>query len=162
VIRRRIMSTVPSLALLVCVSVAAPAGAEELAPKDASQLVTLRTTVVGGCQTGGTKFTLRVLPDGTTTPFTIPEGKVLVLTNFNWTVLSTQPITVSLVLESAPSFPVVESSQVFTTRAIPDIGGRSVDSAAIQQVVVRSGVLCLEPSGPLNDALVHGFFAPDR
>jgi hypothetical protein len=44
----------------------------------------------------GEIFFMRTLPDGTATSFTIPAGKVLIITDVNWQITAGTPGTVSL------------------------------------------------------------------
>jgi len=62
--------------------------------RKASELVSLS----GLFNATGEIFFLRTLPDGTSTSFTIPAGKVLIITDVNWQIDSGSPGTVARLL----------------------------------------------------------------
>ena len=69
------------LLLLALAGALLPVSASALEPKKPSQLVTLEAN--DPCDQGkGQIYDLRVLPDGSTAPFTIPQGQVLVVTRW--------------------------------------------------------------------------------
>jgi hypothetical protein len=71
------------IALAAVSAAAGPAGAAGVGPSRASDIVTL---VSSGASCGGANYfvDLRVNPDGTTSPFEIPPGRVLVVTSAEW------------------------------------------------------------------------------
>jgi len=62
--------------------------------RKASDLVSLS----GLFNNSGEIFFMRTLPDGTSTTFTVPSGKVLIITDVNWQIESGNPGTVSRLL----------------------------------------------------------------
>jgi hypothetical protein len=62
--------------------------------RKASEMVSLS----GNFTPTGEIFFMRTLPDGTSTPFTVPAGKVLIITDVNWQIEAGNPGTVARLL----------------------------------------------------------------
>lgn len=80
---------------LALLALSAPISAEVVAPDKPSQIVHLRGGPGSGTNctpfVGSTLLDHQLLPDGTTVPFTIPPGRVLVLTGVSWNLFGAPP-----------------------------------------------------------------------
>ena len=157
-----------TLALAGCVT----PGARSLGPRTASDLVTLLggAPATGGCTGAERPIDRRTLADGSTGPFTIPAGKVLVLTGVEW--FSTGTGTGRSVLLTVLHRTPLGAQTLFTSHALstPAGAGYAGEQSAIPRVVVKPGVpLCVtqyidnEPDGgSLPGAVIlHGFLTDD-
>jgi hypothetical protein len=138
----------------------------EFGPRRPSDVVTL---VSSGalCPTpigGDTVFDRRVLADGTRVPFTLPAGKVLVVTGLEFT-SSTRSESVAATLfygntTTGDSFITVGDGHSFGSDMVV------YHDTSVPNLVVKTP-LCFEtadgflPQLPFY-AVVHGFLAPDR
>jgi hypothetical protein len=144
-----------------------------LAPSKPSQIVTL--TYDGFCA-GGTSLDniigIRIMPDGTTQPFTIPPGQVLVVTGIDWSAYrcppSTAPGTVLMyVFLGATGRVAFADTAVIGAGATPtsacSIGGKA---SIVPNLVVKPGIeLCagFDNQGfSGSPAIVHGFLTSDE
>jgi len=157
-----------AIASLLLVALAAHARAASLAPRHASDIVTLVTsgTPCPFPVAGDLLFDRQIRPDGTNVPFTVPAGKVLVVTGYEF-----------------------RSVTPYAGRAVagllfPATSGVGDQRWAVGEPVVLSGAnvvivntqapnltfktdICLETAdgvlpGPVSSGIVHGFLAPDR
>jgi hypothetical protein len=142
---------------------ALPSGALEA--KKPSELVTLRTSGAACTASPGTRrLDQRVLPDGTTTPFTMPPGRVLVVTGAEWVGDDSDVIEsmqLALYVETAAPLPTPFFVDGVTAGPVSFFFHTSV---VPQAVVAGPGPLCAF-SGLLLDTFVvnvHGFLAKDR
>ncbi len=138
------------------------AQAGPLVPTKPSQVVTLATSGLACPPLGGGQvFDVRVGSDGSETPFSIPEGQVLVITGIDWSILlpASAGETVVAFLRTPPS--PSAAPIVWRDAALADADGRAGGSALIPNVVVKPGVpVCLFPGGAIGN--LHGFLAKDK
>ena len=162
------LAIVLTFALAGCVT----PGARSLEPRTASDLVTLLggAPATGGCTGVERPVDRRALADGSTGPFTVPAGKVLVLTGVEWFSAGTGPgrSVVLTVLHRTP----LGAQALFMSHALstPAGVGYAGEQSAIPRVVVKPGVpLCVteridnQPAaGSLPGAVIlHGFLTDD-
>jgi hypothetical protein len=139
-----------------------------------SQLVTLiadGTTPICPGTSVPHAFNDRLLPNGGRAPFTIPAGKVLVLTSYDWVIEgSSQPnntvwTTVALASASGSGYVYVSA---FASGAMADSIGRAAGYRVVPSgVPVRPGTtMCFNFVGGANAmssfARIHGFLADDN
>jgi hypothetical protein len=157
-----------ALALAGCVTPAAPS----LAPRPASDLVTLLggAPATGGCTGAERPIDRRALGDGSTGPFAVPAGKVLVLTGVEW--FSTETGTGRSVLLTVLHRTPLGAQTLFTSHALstPTGAGYAGAQSTIPRVVVKPGVpLCVtqyidnQPAGGSlpGSVILHGFLTDD-
>ena len=139
-----------------------------------SELVTLLTSNVDCLPPGSQAIDTRVLPDGSTQPFTIPSGRVLVITAAEAIARSDQ----SLIGDLVGVFLLAGESDVNTFATKEGIlqdggvaGSLTVDWTFPNGVVIQPGVklcaLARDESASVTGArveraFVHGFLAADR
>ena len=175
IIRKKLFN-VTLLATAVLVSNALFAKLSEagpLGPGKASDVVTLIATGLGlGCPLGVSRpFDKEVTPDGLKVNFSIPPGKVLVLTGFEW--FKSPGCTNSVDCGKRLTYQLVAINA--TQNAIFSLASDNNPSlvnanALLPNIVVRdtgSNFLCVfgflgnTPVLP-GVALLHGFLAPDK
>ena len=152
--------------LLACGSLAASASAATVAPRRPSDIVTL---VSSGAPcplpvAGDVLFDVRVLADGTRTPFTLPHGKVLVVTGVEYTTKTRSESAAATLFYGntalGDSFITVGAGHSFGTDSIV------FRDTSVPNLVVKTP-LCFEiadgflPTLPFS-AIVHGFLVSDR
>jgi len=152
--------------LLACACLATSASAASVAPRNPSDIVTL---VPSGAPcplpvAGDVVFDVRVLPDGTRTAFSLPHGKVLVVTGLEFTSKTrTESVAATLFYGNTAlgdAFFTVGKGHAFGTDSIV------FHDTAVPNLVVKTP-LCFEqadgflPQLP-STAVVHGFLASDR
>lgn len=127
----------PLLSMLLAFAAAAlPGSASAVEAKKPSQLVTLEAN--DQCDSNrGQIYNLRVLPDGSTAPFTIPEGKVLVVTRWMFRFGGGTPGNAEL------AFLRIEGgSGIGQGPFVYDAQGRAVGSFELSAVVGAGTQLC--------------------
>ena len=141
------------LVLLALVGASSPVAASALEPKKASELVTLLPQDV--CDGGnGFRLSVRVSPDGSIVPFSIPQGHVLVVTRWGFvfnggTGAST---AASLLVEGA------STSQLAVTYLPLDSSGNGGATLELSAVVGAGATLCSRGSGVnASGTFVEGF-----
>jgi hypothetical protein len=149
-----------------------------LVPTKPSDVVTLRgssppTFCMGTGPTRTSIIETRILSDGTTQPFQIPNGEVLVVTGIDWTSFRTPPLTVPGIVELAV---FLGSSPVFTDTSIIGAGTLGTNtffpqgvsfggkSSAVPNLIVKPDTqLCsTNDNSSSSGVLVHGFLTLDR
>jgi hypothetical protein len=155
------------LVVLSVLSVTVPAAAQGLAPKKAGDLVTLVHTPGSNCGQSfqnGIPITTRILPDGTSVPFAIPEGQVLVLTGISWNLqgpfgFNAAFLTLFLHVEAVPL-----SVRIFHIGETPDGPISAAGSTDIPNIVMGSAATpcVLSTASTLLATTLHGFLAPDK
>jgi hypothetical protein len=145
--------------------------AADVKPARLSDLVTLQGLSaggIGGCAGSERNFNTRVMPDGTSQPFTIPAGQVLVLTGVEWfdsKVGLGKSVLQEVVLRRAGG-PVV----VYRSHSVSSVtdAGHAGQQSLIPKVVVSGGVpLCNaeyvdnQPKLP-GPATLYGFLTKDQ
>jgi hypothetical protein len=133
--------------------------------RKASEMVSLS----GLFNANGEIFFMRTLPDGTANPsFTIPPGKVLIITDVNWQITAGNPGTVSrlsLRIDNlASSFLIRHVFDSVLTLNSAGVNGSNERLGA--GIVVSSAAKITAhltiPSGALNSLLLIGYLAPDE
>jgi hypothetical protein len=163
--------TLHIIAIAVSVLALSNTAHAQLAPQNPSDLVTLKISNMGEHCSGnqGFKMNRRVFSDGSTDTFSIPDGQVLVITDFQWgpTFVGANNFeSVALTIET-----------VFYGQTAVGVGGNNSPGAAgganglagsgasIQNLVaVKPGVSICVNGGiqPNPFAIVHGFLAIDQ
>ena len=145
-------------------------------PEKPSDLVTLQAQ--GFCPEGGFDMKLRVLPDGSDQPFSIPPGRVLVITDWQWgnTVPLVSNFWQSAALTLQTDNPRRSIAVGVAGNATPEAQGTppfnqstSNNASIVGMVVVKPGVhVCVSvfkqngEQGNPHAAVVHGFLARDE
>ena len=116
----------------------------------------------------GEIFFLRTLPDGTATSFTIPAGKVLIITDVNWQIEAGNPGTVarlSLRIENLanPSFirDVHKSVLTLNSAGVNGVNERFGAGIAVSSAAKITAHLTT-PSGALGSLYLIGYLAPEE
>ena len=132
--------------------------------RKASEMVSLS----GNFNAAGEIFFMRTLPDGTSTPFTIPAGKVLIITDVNWQIEAGNPGTVarlSLRIENLanPSFirDVHKSVLTLNSAGVNGVNERFGAGIAVSSAAKITAHLTT-PSGSLGSLYLIGYLAPEE
>jgi len=132
--------------------------------RKASEMVSLS----GNFNATGEIFFMRTLPDGTSTPFTIPAGKVLIITDVNWQIEAGNPGTVarlSLRIENLanPSFirDVHKSVLTLNSAGVNGVNERLGAGIAVSSAAKITAHLTT-PSGALGSLYLIGYLAPEE
>jgi hypothetical protein len=163
-----------SFSIAISILVISNTAHAQLAPQHASDLVTLRQSGTGEhCidrTTGanlGYQMTNQVTSTGYVVSFTIPSGKVLVITDFQWGPSSVGANTfepVSLLLQGGGD-PVTVSATGSNSPGAANGNGLVGSSASVLGwVAVKPATSICVAGGvqPNPFAIVHGFLAPDE
>ena len=161
-----------AIVLTVMLAGCATSGAQSLGPRTPGDLVTLAggAPATGGCSGAERPMDRRALGDGSQGPFTVPAGKVLVLTGVEWysTGTGTGRSVLLTVLQRTPQ----GIQALFTSHAVstPTGAGYAGTQSVIPHVVVKPGVpLCVtqhldnQPGGGNlpGSVILHGFLTDD-
>ena len=132
--------------------------------RKASEMVSLS----GLFNTSGEMFFLRTLPDGNATSFTIPAGKVLVITDVNWQVTAGNPGTVTRLLLRIDNLanPAL-IRDVYDSVLTLNSGGVNGSNENLRAGIVVSSASKISahltiPTGALNHLFLIGYLAPDE
>jgi hypothetical protein len=157
--------------ILVGNTAAAPALVRDVNAASATHLGRKASEIVslsGLFNANGEIFFMRTLPDGTASAFTIPVGKVLVITDVNWQIESGNPGTVtrlSLRIENLANPSLIRNvhNSVLTLNSAGVNGvnehlgaGIAVSSAA------KITANLVAPSGALGGLYLIGYLAPEE
>jgi len=132
--------------------------------RKASEMVSLS----GLFNANGEIFFMRTLPDGTSTTFAVPAGKVFIITDVNWQIEAGNPGTVarlSLRIENLanPSFIRDVHKSVLTLNSA---GVNGVNERLGAGIVISSAAKITAqlntPTGALNSLYLIGYLAPDE
>jgi hypothetical protein len=132
--------------------------------RKASEIVSLS----GLLNATGEIFFMRTLPDGTSTTFTVPAGKVFIITDVNWQIESGNPGTVVRLLLRVenlanPSFIRNVHNSVLTLNSA---GVNGVNERFGSGIVVSSAAKITAsltaPSGALGGLYLIGYLAPEE
>jgi len=132
--------------------------------RKASEMVSLS----GLFNNNGEIFFLRTLPDGTSTAFTIPAGKVLIITDVNWQIDSGNPgtgVRLLLRIENLANPALIRNvhNSVFT---LNNAGVNGVNERLGAGIVVSSAAKITAqltaPSGALGALYLIGYLAPEE
>jgi hypothetical protein len=132
--------------------------------RKASDMVSLS----GLFNNSGEIFFLRTLPDGNATSFTIPAGKVLVITDVNWQITAGNPGTVARLLLRIDNLanPAL-IRDVFDSVITLNSGGVNGANENLRAGIVVSSAAKITahltiPSGALDHLFLIGYLAPDE
>ena len=132
--------------------------------RKASEMVSLS----GNFNATGEIFFMRTLPDGTSAPFTIPAGKVLIITDVNWQIEAGNPGTVarlSLRIENLanPIFirDVHKSVLTLNSAGVNGVNERLGAGIAVSSAAKITAILTT-PSGALGCLYLIGYLAPEE
>ena len=158
--------------ILVGNTAAAPALVRDVNAASATHLGRKASEIVnlsGLFNASGEIFFMRTLPDGTANAsFTIPAGKVLIITDVNWQIESGNPGTVARLLLrienlANPSFIRNVHNSVLTLNSA---GVNGLNERLAAGIVVSSGAKITAhlntPSGALGGLYLMGYLAPDE
>ena len=154
---------VRAIPLVVGLLLTAPvANTDGLGPDRPSQIVMLRPGIHPSSICGtGTPLDRQVLPDGDEVPFTIPPGRVLVLTGVTWVIGSANPNS-SFGVAVSLHFPSGHSTPLFRTGAVTDADGVAFGSALIPNAVAASGPALCYATTATGDVSVYGYLTDDK
>jgi len=132
--------------------------------RKASELVNLS----GLFNANGEIFFMRTLPDGTSSTFTIPSGKVLVITDVNWQIEAGNPGTVarlSLRIENLAN-PIFIRNVHNSVLTLNSAGVNGVNEHLGAGIAVSSAAKItanlIAPSGALGGLYLIGYLAPEE
>ena len=132
--------------------------------RKASEMVSLS----GLFNANGEIFFLRTLPDGTATSFTIPAGKVLIITDVNWQIDAGNPGTVARLLLrienlANPIFirDVHKSVLTLNSAGVNGVNERLGSGIAVSSAAKITAQITT-PSGALGCLYLVGYLAPDE
>ena len=132
--------------------------------RKASEMVSLS----GLFSANGEIFFMRTLPDGTATTFTIPAGKVLIITDVNWQIDFGNPGTVvrlSLRIENLANPSLIRNvhNSVLTLNSA---GVNGLNERMAAGIVISSAAKITAnlnaPSGALGGLFLIGYLAPEE
>ena len=132
--------------------------------RKASEMVSLS----GLFNTSGEVFLLRTLPHGNATSFTIPAGKVLVITDVNWQITAGNPGTVarlSLRIDNLANPAFIRD--VFDSVITLNSAGVNGSNENLRAGIVVSSAAKITahltiPTGALDHLFLIGYLAPDE
>jgi hypothetical protein len=157
--------------ILVGNSAAAPAMVRDVDAAAATHLGRKASDMVslsGLFNNSGEIFFLRSLPDGTATSFTVPPGKVLIITDVNWQVEAGSPGTVvRLTLRTEnlanPSFIRNVFNSVLTLNSAGVNGSNErLGAGIVVSSAAKITAHLTAPSGALTNLFLIGYLAPDE
>jgi hypothetical protein len=157
--------------VLVGNSAAAPAMVRDVDASAATHLGRKASAMVslsGHFDVTGKIFFMRSLPDGTSTAFTIPAGKVLIITDVNWQIDSGNPGTVarlSLRTENLANPSLIRN--VFDSVLTLNSAGVNGSNERLGAGIVVSSAAKITanlttPTGALGGLFLIGYLAPDE
>jgi hypothetical protein len=157
--------------ILVGNTAAAPALVRDVNAASATHLGRKASEIVslsGLFNNTGEIFFLRTLPDGTAASFTIPAGKVFIITDVNWLIESGNPGTVARLLLrienlANPSFirDVHKSVLTLNSAGVNGVNERLGTGIAISSAA-RITAQLTTPSGALGCLYLVGYLAPEE
>ena len=132
--------------------------------RKASEIVSLSGLLDGA----GQIFFLRTLPDGTSTPFTIPAGKVLIITDVNWQIDAGNAGVVARLLlriENLGNPGLIRN--VYTSVVTLNSAGVNGSNERLGAGIVVSSAAKITahlttPNGALGGLFLIGYLAPDE
>lgn len=132
--------------------------------RKASELVSLS----GLFNNSGEIFFMRTLPDGTSTSFTIPAGKVLIITDVNWQMESGNPGTVVRLLLRIENLanPIfirnVHNSVLTLNSAGVNASNERLGTGIAVSSAAKITALLTAPSGALGGLYLVGYLVPEE
>lgn len=132
--------------------------------RKASEMVSLS----GLFNANGEIFFLRTLPDGTSSTFTIPAGKVLIITDINWTIEAGNPGTVTRLnlrvenLANPALFRNVFDSVLTLNSAGLNVTNERLTAGIVVSSAARITANLNIPTGALRSLFLIGYLAPEE
>lgn len=132
--------------------------------RKASEMVSLS----GNFNTTGEIFFMRTLPDGTSTPFTVPAGKVFIITDVNWQIESGNPGTVARLLLRIENLanPIfirnVHNSVLTLNSAGVNVVNERLGAGIAISSAAKITALLTTPTGALGSLYLIGYLSPDE
>ena len=132
--------------------------------RKASEMVSLS----GLFNATGEIFFMRTLPDGTATSFTVPAGKVLIITDINWQIDSGNPGTVARLLLRTENLanPIfirnVHNSVLTLTSAGVNASNERLGTGIAVSSAAKITAHLTTPSGALASLYLIGYLAPEE
>ena len=132
--------------------------------RKASEMVSLS----GLFNNTGEIFFMRTLPDGTSTSFTIPAGKVLIITDVNWQIDSGNPGTVIRLLLRIENLanPIfirnVHNSVLTLTSAGVNASNERLGTGIAVSSAAKITAHLTAPSGALSSLYLIGYLVPEE
>ena len=132
--------------------------------RKASEMVSLS----GLFNATGEIFFMRTLPDGTNTSFTIPPGKVLIITDVNWQIEAGNPGTVVRLLLRIENlanpifFRNVHNSVLTLNSAGVNVSNERLGTGIAVSSAAKITAQLTAPSGALSNLFLIGYLAPDE
>ena len=157
--------------ILVGNTAAAPALVKDLNAASATHLGRKASELVslsGNFNNTGEIFFMRTLPDGTSTSFTIPAGKVLIITDVNWQIDSGNPGTVIRLLLRIENLanPIfirnVHNSVLTLNSAGVNSSNERLGTGIAVSSAARITAHLTAPSGALSGLFLIGYLAPEE
>jgi hypothetical protein len=157
--------------ILVGNTAAAPALVRDVSAASATHLGRKASEMVslsGLFNTNGEIFFLRTLPDGTSTSFTIPPGKVLIITDVNWQIDAGNPGTVVRLLLRIENlanpifFRNVHNSVLTLNSAGVNASNERLGTGIAVSSAAKITAQLTAPSGALSNLFLIGYLVPDE
>jgi len=132
--------------------------------RKASEMVSLN----GLFNANGEIFFLRTLPDGTSSTFTIPAGKVLIITDVNWMIEAGNPGTITRLnlkienLANPSLFRNVFDSTLTLNSAGFNVSNERLTSGILVSSAARITASLNFPTGALRSLFLIGYLAPEE
>lgn len=132
--------------------------------RKASEMVSLS----GLFNNSGEIFFLRTVPDGTSTTFTIPAGKVLIITDVNWTIEAGNPGTITRLnlrvenLANPALFRNVFDSTLTLNSAGFNVSNERLTSGIVVSSAAKITANVTMPTGALRSLFLIGYLAPEE
>lgn len=132
--------------------------------RKASEMVSLS----GNFNTNGEIFFTRTLPDGTATSFTVPPGKVLIITDVNWQIEAGNPGTVARLLLRIDNLanPIfirnVHNSVLTLSSAGVNASHERLGTGIAVSSAAKITAHLTTPSGALGSLYLIGYLAPEE
>jgi hypothetical protein len=132
--------------------------------RKASEMVSLN----GLFNNSGEIFFLRTLPDGTSSTFTIPAGKVLIITDVNWMIEAGNPGTITRLnlrvenLANPSLFRNVFDSTLTLNSAGFNVSNERLTSGIVVSSAAKVTATLTIPTGALRSLFLIGYLAPEE
>ena len=113
-------------------------------------------------------FFMRTLPDGTATTFTIPSGKVFIITDVNWTIEAGNPGTVERLnlrvenLANPALFRNVFDSTLTLNSAGMNVSNERLTAGIVVSSNAKITASVTMPTGALRSLFLIGYLAPEE
>ena len=157
--------------ILVGNTAAAPALVRDVSAASATHLgrkVSEMVSLSGLFNANGEIFFMRTLPDGTNTSFTIPPGKVLIITDVNWQIEAGNPGTVVRLLLRIENlanpifFRNVHNSVLTLNSAGLNVSNERLGTGIAVSSAAKVTAQLTAPSGALSNLFLIGYLVPDE